>query len=185
MTDSTPKSEPEALLGLLVDLRKHRRPRGVRRSVLVTALLALAVLVAVNVVVWTGAVHVPGLGGHSHHAPRAAAHPAPHPVPATTVAGAAPTTTTANPAPVVPAAFSFRLTAARGACWVSIRSRDAGGPVLYEGVLRQGQTARVRGTRLWARFGAIGNLDLFVNGKAVRAAHSGTLDAVVTAAGLG
>jgi hypothetical protein len=182
---------PETLLDLLAELRATRerragadaaRRRGFRRAMLGGAILVVALLLAFSAFVWLGVLRIPQFSGHPTPASHAKAAPRP---PRAARSLPAPYVSTTPVQATRPAAFSFRLTATRGDCWVSIRSRSATGPVLYEGVLRQGETARVRGTRLWARFGAIGNLDLYVNGKPVREAHSGTLDAVVTAAGLG
>jgi len=79
---------------------------------------------------------------------------------------------------------SLRISAVRGDSWVLIRSGGAGGPLVYVGVIRIGKSVSVTGWRLWARFGALGNLDLRVNGRSVRPNHSGTVDAYVTSTGL-
>jgi cytoskeletal protein RodZ len=97
----------------------------------------------------------------------------------------APTTTTAPTTTAAAEPVRFVLRATRGDCWVLVRENDAAGRELYSGIIRQGTAVTVRGRRLWVRFGSVGNLDLYLNGKAVRPAHSGTVDAVVTQAGIG
>jgi len=60
--------------------------------------------------------------------------------------------TPARPAPLV-------LTATRGDCWLLVRRGGATGPVLYEGMLYQGQTKRFAAPRVWVRLGAPGMVD--------------------------
>ena len=59
------------------------------------------------------------------------------------------------------------------------------GDVVYAGIVSRGASVTVKGGQLWIRFGAVGNLDLVLNGKPVRPTHTGTVDAVVTPNGLG
>jgi hypothetical protein len=79
---------------------------------------------------------------------------------------------------VVPARLV--LTAARGACWLEVRS---GGKVLYAGTLDQGRTRSFTRRRLRVAYGAGGNLDARLNGRAVRF-PSGTAAVTVTARGV-
>ena len=68
--------------------------------------------------------------------------------------------------PAAPAYAVFR--AARGSCWLLVRSSGPAGPVLYERTLTQGSTLRLPvGRALWVRIGAPWNLDLSVAGRAV------------------
>ena len=68
--------------------------------------------------------------------------------------------------PAAPAYAVFR--AARGNCWLLVRSSGPAGPVLYERTLAQGRTLRLPVSRaLWVRIGAPWNLDLGIAGKAV------------------
>jgi Domain of unknown function (DUF4115) len=97
------------------------------------------------------------------------------------VSTAAPTTTKALPPPP---AVRLVIRATRGDSWVEVHTGDAAGRILYSGILRQGGTVRGSGKTLWVRFGSVGNLDLELNGKPVRTAHSGTVDATVTPSGL-
>jgi hypothetical protein len=73
--------------------------------------------------------------------------------------------------------------ATRGASWLSAREGDANGRLLYQGLLKTGQSRTLRGRRVWVRFGASSYLDLTLNGKPIRLVHSGTVDAVFTRAG--
>ena len=68
--------------------------------------------------------------------------------------------------PAAPAYAVFR--AARGNCWLLVRSSGPAGPVLYERTLALGRTLRLPVSRaLWVRIGAPWNLDLGIAGKAV------------------
>jgi Uncharacterized protein conserved in bacteria len=74
-----------------------------------------------------------------------------------------PSSRTARPAATTPpptAPAMLTLSAARGSCWLSVRIGSAGGRVVYEQTLRQGQTVRF-GLRklLWIRLGAPWNLN--------------------------
>jgi hypothetical protein len=67
---------------------------------------------------------------------------------------------------------------------VEIRRWNRSGTVVYSGVVDANASVTVTAKRVWARFGALGNLELFLNGRVVQTTHSGTVDAVVTAKGL-
>ncbi len=86
------------------------------------------------------------------------------------------TTASANHA-AMPPLLHLQLRAARGDSWAMVRVGDRTGPVVYSGIVRKGTSATVaaRG-KLWARFGAVANLDLVLNGKAVRPSHTGTIN---------
>jgi RodZ C-terminal domain len=94
------------------------------------------------------------------------------------------TTASANHT-AMPPLLHLQLRAARGDSWAMVRVGDSTGPVVYSGIVRKGTSATVdaRG-KLWARFGAVANLDLVLNGKAVRPSHTGTINTFITAAGL-
>ncbi len=51
--------------------------------------------------------------------------------------------------------------------WLQVRRRSAHGPLLYSGQLAAGQRVRFHGTRIWALFGAAGNLKIVADGKLV------------------
>lgn len=76
------------------------------------------------------------------------------------------------------------LTAAQNDSWVEVRYGSATGRILFEGVVPEGQSIRVTGRRLWARFGSLGNFDLRINGRIVHPAFNGTVDAVLTASAI-
>jgi hypothetical protein len=82
------------------------------------------------------------------------------PTPPATTRVAATTTTETIPEP--PRLAHVVLVAARGPCWLEVRS---GGKRLYKRELNQGERALFTGTRLWIRVGAPWNLDATVNGK--------------------
>jgi RodZ C-terminal domain len=87
-------------------------------------------------------------------------------------------------APARPQAARLRVTASRGRCWLIARQGDAQGRALYSGVVELGSTIEVRARRIWARFGAIGYVDLTLNGRPLHVGRTGTVDVVVTAAGV-
>ena len=89
------------------------------------------------------------------------------------------------PAPARASTVALVLTAARGDCWVSLRSGSADGKVLYEGVLVSGRTVRAKAPQLWIRLGAAANLDITLNGKRAAALPAGTIDVVATPKGIG
>lgn len=97
-------------------------------------------------------------------------------------AAAAPASTPAPPAEVV-------LVAARGRCWLLVRSGSERGRVLYEGTLERGEEVRFRSRRLWIRLGAPWNVDLLVDGRlrselGTLLAGAGPRNVLVTRAGV-
>jgi Domain of unknown function (DUF4115) len=73
------------------------------------------------------------------------------------------------------------LTAARGACWLSVRRGSSTGERLFLGTLRRGRSIRVKGARIWMRVGAAEKLVVRINGRAVKDFPEGTVDVSVTA----
>lgn len=68
-----------------------------------------------------------------------------------------------------PVDATFRLgIAARSTTWLEIRRGSKNGRVLYSGNLAPGGTLHFRGSRLWARFGAAGNLTITQDGRLIR-----------------
>ena len=57
------------------------------------------------------------------------------------------------------------LTAVRGDSWFSARVGSENGRVLDERVLVQGESVRLRATRVWLSIGAAGNVEVTVDGK--------------------
>ncbi|MGH2855305.1 MAG: RodZ domain-containing protein [Solirubrobacteraceae bacterium] len=76
------------------------------------------------------------------------------------------------------------MTASRGACWVLARAGGEQGRVLYDAVVEQGSSVEVQARRLWVRFGAAGYVDLELNGRPLRMGRTGTVDILLTAAGV-
>ena len=183
------------------ELARRRHNRGLQVAIAGGFALALA-LVGLNIALWDGHVHLPFFstasmtGDVSSSSSRVADHrPTSHPATATVDRPAPtaqpPTVTTApTPPPSQPSApppaetATLRITASRGDCWMEVRRRDRTGDVVYRGIVSRGASVTVKGTRLWARFGAVGNVDLVLNGKPARTAHTGTVNAVVTSQGL-
>jgi cytoskeleton protein RodZ len=93
--------------------------------------------------------------------------------------------TTRTPRPVIavkPVLTS--INASRGRCWLLVRSGGPSGPVLFEGVLEQGQAKQFRFTsRLWVRMGRPDALDITVAGKAVSGLPASSSNVVLTPAG--
>jgi hypothetical protein len=69
-----------------------------------------------------------------------------------------------------------RIVAFGNGSWLEVRRRSAGGQLLYEATLPTGGRLHFRGARLWARFGAAGNLSITVDGRPV--ALTGTQEKV-------
>jgi hypothetical protein len=122
--------------------------------------------VAVALVVAAVGVWVLGTGGSGRHRPATTAGVAASP-PAVHHAVKAPVR---HPAPFAPPAVppALTLAAKRGDCWLELRVGSSTGPVVYENVLHQGETARF-GLRkpLWIRVGAPWNLDATIGRRSV------------------
>jgi hypothetical protein len=127
-----------------------------RRRLLRARLLLLPLAAALALLGWRLASG--GSGGKSHQAHA----PPPPPTHVTTTTAPPPTTTTKRqpPAPV-----RVALTAARGACWLTVRLGSETGKTLYERTLEPGGHATFVARRLWIRLGAPWNVDATVNGK--------------------
>ena len=66
----------------------------------------------------------------------------------------------AKPATRTPVKLS--ITASRGPSWILIRRESTTGSVLYDGTLTQGRSVSLAGPKLYAEFGALRNLDVYV-----------------------
>jgi hypothetical protein len=87
---------------------------------------------------------------------------------------------------VAPAAETHLVVhAARGPSWVVVRVGSATGKVLYAAILQQGQRMTASAPRIFLRLGAASQVDVTVNGHPIGRALAGTVDAVLTPAGLG
>jgi hypothetical protein len=85
--------------------------------------------------------------------------------------------------PAAPVYAVFR--AARGSCWLLVRSSSASGPVLYERTLAQGNTIRLPvGHALWVRVGAPWNLDVTVAGHALTGLPTAPANVLVSTSGI-
>lgn len=86
-------------------------------------------------------------------------------------------------APTAPSRAELRLTAARGDCWVEVRSQSASGKVLYVGILTKGQSKSFAAKKIWVRFGAPEVVDAKLSGKTARL-PSGALNALFSPSGV-
>jgi Domain of unknown function (DUF4115) len=100
----------------------------------------------------------------------------------TTSLGTGETTTAPEPARAAATAVRLKLSAIADT-WIEVRSRSAGGNVLYSGILTQGSVERFRDNRVWVRFGAAANLKARLNGRPLHLLP-GTYEALVRARGL-
>jgi len=138
-------------------------------GVLAAAALGVAVLATL---VWTG--HFVSDGG----GPALARRQAP------TTEHGGPASDPAERLPARPVAratlptIEIEIYASRGDCWVSAHKGSESGAALMERVLRQGETVKLRGRRIWLQLGAAGNVDVTVNGKG-RQIPSGTTNVVL------
>jgi hypothetical protein len=150
-------------------LRRERRfpPRAVG-----------AIAAVVLVIAGVAGLLASQLGGSS--APRHAATPPSTPV-RTAITASKPATTT-HTTPARPAVAV--LTAARGRCWLLVRSGGRNGAVLWEGMLEQGQakTFALRPS-VWVRMGAPSMLDLRVGGHLVSGLASAPENLLLTRSG--
>ena len=177
---------------------RTRRAPWSRRKTAVAWLGGTAALLACGfaTVIWTGALlGQPSGDSNPQASPRAAHHtfpalrkaaPAVRTVPSakSTAVAVVPATNRKTASSGKSRLVTFRMRASRGDSWALVRLGSRTGDILYSGVVRQGASVKVRGHRLWARFGALGNLDLLINGKPVRGTHAGTVDAYITAKGV-
>lgn len=169
--------------------RERRRRLRVRIVFLLLGVVVVTLLAAVDVAVWDGALDIrlgaaPRLGGR-----QTSTSPSPHREESRQEsygrAGSSPAAWRQRPSRSVHVqAVSIQLTASHGDCWILIRDRDASGPILYSGVLKKSESIRMRGSRLWIRLGASGNVELQLDGKPVQLAHTGTVDAVASSHGI-
>lgn len=90
------------------------------------------------------------------------------------------TTSTQTASPV----GQLTLIAARGDCWLSVHAWSRHGRVLYEGLLRMGESVPVVGKRLWIRIGAPWNLEARLNGRLLTNLPQDTANVLVSPAGL-
>lgn len=95
----------------------------------------------------------------------AAAHAAPKQVAAAAVTGTRPVGATRIRSVAALPSVHVTIAAPTRASWLEIRRASAHGRVLFSGELVAGKHLAFTGTKLWARFGAAGNLSISVDGK--------------------
>jgi len=93
----------------------------------------------------------------------------------------------AQPLPVSaagPLATSTSITAARGRCWVSVRTGGPQGAVLFRGILQKGTTLRYTlAHRLWVRMGRPRTLDIALGTRLVKGLPRLPANVLLTPAG--
>ena len=152
------------------------RPRSAESSFV---LVALAGIVAVTVLVvvafaFNGGPSDPGADMANRDTKRSR--------PGATTGGET-TTTKSRPKPKATTA-KLVLRAARDDCWAEVRRSSPEGELLFSGTIFEGESMRFTGKRLWLRLGAPANLDVTLNGKAVRNFPETAGSVVVTARGV-
>ena len=200
--DMENRTEPDAILEALGAIRSRaqaraerarRRSARVRQGALAAAVAVVLLLVALGVEVWRGSADAPltTMASHGHEKTRSTARASTDTSSVPARANPAPTSTTApgelgsrsRKAPPA-ASLSLQMSATRGDSSALVRAGSPSGAVLYSGVVRRGTSVTVHARRLWARFGVASNLDFRLNGKPAYLHHTGTVDAVVSNAGL-
>jgi len=160
--------------------RDHRVGRHRTKIVVLLLGVVAAALVAVGVVLWRDSTHHRSVS----QAPAVTTDPGKSrsATPTHVERGGTSTSQDTKASPSPPRSIHVTLTAARSDSWVQIRRNNSTGRVLYDGVVSEGRSIRFVGPRFWARFGALGNFDLTVDGRPVHPSFSGTVDTVITAA---
>jgi cytoskeleton protein RodZ len=143
-----------------------RRPgRGLETNVILFALTAIAVMTALVIAAWKFSA-----GSDSRSAP----------VSAPTAAGHAARSRAAKPRAEARRANLF-VTAAHGDCWLEVHAGSAGGHLLYQGTLQQGQSQRFLARRLWVNASVPGNLSVKLNGELVSIGSRAAVVVLITA----
>jgi hypothetical protein len=143
--------------------RPQPEPRGRRQRRRSTVAAGVAVLTLIVVSGLLLSLHTkPATGSHQRHAGPAIATPrTTTPVPATA------------PAVVAPV-VRLRVSGVGRGSWLEVRRGSSTGARLYNNVLANGKSVLFKGPRLWAQFGAAGNLAIVVDGK--RVPFNGTIE---------
>jgi hypothetical protein len=140
------------------------RVPGGKRAAAATAGAGVAAAVLAVVLVLT----LGGGGGASHassHRPQASS--APPTAPPTTVGTLSLVTADATDATyaVHLPSYTLTVTSRPGPCWVQVRTGNATGPVVYQGVIQVGQTETLPASgTMWVRVGFEANIWIYVNG---------------------
>lgn len=163
-----PALEPEPAVQLIADEAPVRdaQPRvrwRRRRSIMLSVPVVGAVAAAA---VFLGGAHADGSATGGHQAPlvkgaragvsaaRASKPTAAAPVPA-------------GPAAPAPSVVDVEVVAHGSGSWVEARRGSKSGHVIYLGTLAGGKRLHLRAPRVWAEFGAAGNLAITADGKPV------------------
>jgi cytoskeleton protein RodZ len=141
-----------------------RPGRGLETNVILFALTAIAVMTALVIAAWKFSA-----GSSSRSAP----------VSAPTAAGPAAKSRAAKPRAATRA--NLFVTAAHGDCWLEVHAGSAGGRLLYEGTLQQGQSQRFLARRLWVNARVPGNLSVKLNGELVSIGSRAAVVVLITA----
>lgn len=171
LLEPEPEEEPAHEPTQLPHSARHRSGRQLALLVSTAALIALAVVLGLTVF-HTNSAQGRGRTSDGPATPRYEPG-VQHRKPAVGVLPAS-----RRPGKLVPT--TIVVTGSRGTSWVEARIGSATGKPLYAGVVAQGQTVRVSAPVVWVTFGAAGNLDLRVNGRApVPGTFKGTITAVI------
>jgi transcriptional regulator with XRE-family HTH domain len=162
---------PEEEANSLVPLQPIRRRR--LRFPAARLAVAAAALLVITLTVW-----LVGIGGTAKHAQRRRLH---HP---TARRQLSPPPSPSLPPPPRPRVAKLTLSAATGACWLDAHVGSSTGPTLQTGMLDAGQSAHLRGKRIWIRLGAPTVLTAMLNGKRVQLPQTTPVDVLVTPAGI-
>jgi transcriptional regulator with XRE-family HTH domain len=127
------------------------------------------ILAVVLITIW-----LVGIGGGGHQA----SGPPPRHRVATTVSNPPPTP------PPQPQLARLTLTAATGACWLDAHLGSQTGPTIQTGTLDTGQSAHMRGKRIWIRLGDPTVLTATLNGRPVTLPQTTPVNVLVTPAGV-
>ncbi len=126
-------------------------------------------------------------GGASGSSQQTAYRPPAKPKPARPVVPATPAhpSKPAAAAKKPPASVRTKVTlaAARGDCWLEVRSNTSNGKTLYVGTLPKGKSVNVSAKVVWIRLGAPQNVDVKVNGDAA-SIPADSLNVVVSRSGI-
>lgn len=60
------------------------------------------------------------------------------------------------------------LVGVRHDTWAEVRQGSAAGPILFSGIIHDGQRVKADGASFWVRFGGASNLEIRLNGKVIR-----------------
>jgi helix-turn-helix protein/uncharacterized protein DUF4115 len=158
---------------------QRTRSRPVESNFVVVALAGIVAVTILVVVAWrVGSGDTTNPGSFIGTQPIGEA-------PATTAETTPPPTPPPAPGSAEARLAKLVLTAARGDCWVQVRTGSANGRLIYEGTVQQGQAQRfARWSRLWLELGAPSNLNAQLNGRRLKDFPRQPSIVIVTAKGV-